>query len=358
MPDMNGESLAVWNALKPMIDEEIKCQTRGMVQRRKAIVTTAPSLVSGLIGVTEPFGYEIMIPFVSNLSAAKVGDSVWVEFMYGATNAFASMFASADTKDVTVGGVLDVIPRRCAATLTSAGWYRVMRYTAANQNLALGMVGAVIDFTLTRQRTSSGEDNHSIKMMMVKDDVVFRDEVSHSLSGYQRFTKIRYTNSGNVGYVDIYYSGGTSYAEVDFVVHTRPAIQDSFVAESLQAVDAAPTGETVLTEYSFSPDTRAYEVATKDSNFDSSVFTLTATRRGDFIVYYFNIRVPALAAATETTMGTFSTLKPPSGFNLTTCGQSGGAFLIQFKTSGDVTIYATNATTQQFVRGSMVIPTA
>lgn len=248
---------------------------------------------------------------------------------------------------------VDILPRRCYATLTSAGWYRVMKYTADNQNLALGMVGAVIDFTLTRQRSSSGEDNHSIKMMMVKDDVVFRDEVSHSLSGYQRLTKIRYTNVGNIGYVDIYYAGGTSHVSVDFVVHTRPEIQSAFTAESLQA---ASTGETLVVEHSFSAETRGYATATKDSNFSASTFTLTATRRGDFIVYYFNIRVPALTAATETTMGTFSTLKPPSGFNLTTCGQSGGAFLIQFKVSGAVTIYATNATTEQFVRGSFVIP--
>ena len=149
--DLNGESLAIWNNLKPMIDEEIKNRTRGMVQRRKAKVTTAPSLSTGKIGVTEPFCAEYFVPFSTNMISASVGDSVWVEFMYGASNAFVSMFASADEKDwyvagnlsvigdagidgdlgvsgstsvqnITVNGVLDVTNRRCDASLSSIGW--------------------------------------------------------------------------------------------------------------------------------------------------------------------------------------------------------------------------------------------
>lgn len=154
MPDINREASEFWNSLKPMIDEEIKAQTRGMVQRRKMKVTTAPSLNTNKIGVTEPFGTEMFIPFTTNLISATVGDVVWVEFMYGLTNAFASMFASADEKDwdiagnlsvvgnagiggnlgvsgstslqnTTVNGVLDITPRRCYAELSSAGWHRV-----------------------------------------------------------------------------------------------------------------------------------------------------------------------------------------------------------------------------------------
>lgn len=109
MPDLNRESLEIWNSLKPMVDEEIKSQTRGAVQRRKAKVTTAPSLSTNKIGVTEPYCAEIFIPFVSNLISATVGDYVWIEFAYGATNAYASMFASSDHKDETVAGNLHVM---------------------------------------------------------------------------------------------------------------------------------------------------------------------------------------------------------------------------------------------------------
>lgn len=94
MSDFNKEALEIWNSIKPIIDNEIENKTAGTVQRRRAKVTTAPSLIEKVIGVTEPFGNEIFIPFLSNMSSAQVGDYVWVEFMYGATNSFVSMFAN------------------------------------------------------------------------------------------------------------------------------------------------------------------------------------------------------------------------------------------------------------------------
>lgn len=92
MPNLNKDALEIWNALRPMIDKEIERRTNGMVQRRKAKVTTAPA--NSLIGVTEAFGHEIFVPYVSSMANAQVGDVVWVEFMYGATNSFVSMYAN------------------------------------------------------------------------------------------------------------------------------------------------------------------------------------------------------------------------------------------------------------------------
>ena len=92
MPNLNKDALDIWNALRPMIDKEIERRTVGMVQRRKAKVTTAPA--NSLIGVTEAFGPEIFVPYVSSMENAQVGDVVWVEFMYGATNSFVSMYAN------------------------------------------------------------------------------------------------------------------------------------------------------------------------------------------------------------------------------------------------------------------------
>ena len=92
MPNLNKDALDIWNALRPMIDKEIERRTMGMVQRRKAKVTTAPA--NSLIGVTESFGTEIFVPYVSSMANAQVGDVVWVEFMYGATNSFVSMYAN------------------------------------------------------------------------------------------------------------------------------------------------------------------------------------------------------------------------------------------------------------------------
>ena len=262
MADLNKESMAIWKSLKPMIDEEIKAQTRGSVQRRKMKVTTAPSLVTNVIGVTEPYGSEMFIPFNTNLSAAHIGDVVWVEFMYGATNAFASMYASADTKDWTVGGdaniignatingVLDVTQRRCSATLSSAGWYRVMKFEYANGSYTRGATGAEIVFHITRRLASAGEETHEIKMLCNLDNIAFVNE--SSLSRTQRIDKIRYTYTSAVaGYVDIHCSDACPNVGVWFEVYEQPDRLKYYTAESLQSVADAPAGETVLTTYEF-----------------------------------------------------------------------------------------------------------
>lgn len=89
--DTNKEAWGIWDALKPMIDAEIERMTKGSVQRRKAKVTTAPD--NSVIGVTEPFGQELMLPYVPIMGSAQVGDAVWIEYVYGMSNAYVSMFA-------------------------------------------------------------------------------------------------------------------------------------------------------------------------------------------------------------------------------------------------------------------------
>ena len=260
MADLNKESMAIWKSLKPMIDEEIKAQTRGSVQRRKMKVTTAPSLVTNVIGVTEPYGTEMLIPFNTNLSAAHIGDVVWVEFMYGATNAFASMYASADTKDWTVGGnaniignatingVLDVTNRRCEATLSSVGWYRAIIYNAYDNYSALGYSGEII--TIRAVYTSAVSCQHTIKLFMSYNKIVFLGEETSGTTNV--LDKIRYTVNGSKGYVDIHWTSTTAcQVNVSFEVASRNYAQANWVAGTLASVADAPSGETVLTEYSF-----------------------------------------------------------------------------------------------------------
>lgn len=244
MADLNKQALEMWNAMKPMVDREIDQQTKGAVQRRKAKVTTAPSLSTGKMGVTEPFGDQYFIPFTTNLSTAKVGDVVWVEYMYGATNAFASMYASADTKNWTVGGVLDVVQRRCEATLSSSGWYRVLSHTGGIPD------GGIIKFRIGRNQNG---ECHQIDLL-VPYGYGFANEVSSTSTNFG-ITKIRLTSSPSVA-VDVYYALSTSCTlRVDFTV-AGTIIQSKVVAESLQSVADAPSGETVRATYEFAKNTR------------------------------------------------------------------------------------------------------
>lgn len=292
--DLNGQSLAIWNNLKPMIDEEIKSQTKGIVQRRKAKVTTAPSLSTGTMGVTEPFGTEYFIPFNTNLTTASVGDFVWVEFMYGATNAFASMYASADTKDWTVGGdaniignatingVLDVTPRRCYANLSSPGWYRVLKIVYGRGGWSFS-----IDFDITRAYSSTNNEVHSVKLLQTYNAVpLFVNEVSKTNA--LNVGAIRYTiDSNGVGYVDIRYEDNSANTvAVDFTVHTSPSQQQYFTAESLQWVAPSPIDETMLSVYTFEANTLGQGIG----QYSQAITTFThspGSSLGDYYATFF-----------------------------------------------------------------------
>ncbi|MBR3858643.1 MAG: hypothetical protein IKJ18_01300, partial [Bacteroidaceae bacterium] len=237
MSDLNKEALDVWGALKPMIDQEISSRTQGMVQRRKAKVTTAPSLATNTIGVTEAFGDEMFLPFVSNMISAKVGDFVWIEWMYGATNAFVSSFAAVDDKNLTVAGTLDVVQRRCYATLSSAGWYRVLTYTGASDARALGGNGDIYDFSITRKRDDGNNEVHKITLLNPYNVFKFVDESSASNGHF--VTKIRVTSNSttHTKCVDIYYdSTRVNPVTVDFILHSNPDTQGNCVASGLTAV--------------------------------------------------------------------------------------------------------------------------
>lgn len=83
------EALKIWKELKPMIQNLIKEETKSCVRRRKMTVTTAYNAQTGLIGVTEAYGQEIMVPASAAVQSLTVGQSVWVESMYGASNSVA-----------------------------------------------------------------------------------------------------------------------------------------------------------------------------------------------------------------------------------------------------------------------------
>ena len=312
--DLNGQSLAIWNNLKPMIDEEIKSQTKGMVQRRKAKVTTAPSLSTGTIGVTEPFGTEYFIPFNTNLTTASVGDFVWVEFMYGATNAFASMYASADTKDWTVGGdanimgnatingVLDVTPRRCYAWLSSPGWYRVMKLTGSNIYEAEGAGGFIVDFNITRNVDTANNEAHKISLMATWGNIKFINE--QSVSNVLGITKIRTTNSGSNLFVDVYYGMSTgNTVTVAFNVTCYDGDEGKFASQPFTGVDPSPAGETVLAEREYTFIETSGQRNTFTPAYGTAAFGgCWYARNGEYVTVH--VGLTGLTANTTYTIGT------------------------------------------------------
>lgn len=168
---------------------------------------------------------------------------------YGGLNANNGLTAD----NATVTGVLDVTQRRCYAVLSRAGWKRALTINTDGR----GGWGFVIDINITRAYDNGNNEVHSVKLQGIWDNFAFVDESSKT--NYFEITKIRYTkDTENTGHIDIYYvwtGSGTNAVAVDFAVHTYTTRQANFVAESLQYVADSPSGETVMTEYTFAANT-------------------------------------------------------------------------------------------------------
>lgn len=154
--------------------------------------------------------------------------------------------------NATFNGVLDVTPRRCEAALSGAGWYRVLHI----DGYALGTTGIIIHLDITRNAITNASEVHHVDLLIRSSSYSFVNEISSSDGLY--ITKIRYIRKTNqdYGYVDIYYGSSTNNTvTVDFSVSSRNEVKSNIVAESLQSVAYSPSGETVLTEYTFDENT-------------------------------------------------------------------------------------------------------
>lgn len=145
-------------------------------------------------------------------------------------------------------GVLDVTQRRCEASVSQAGWYRVFDYNAANEARVSGDIAFLIDVTILEWARQS----HKITLYGLLGALKFGDEVSVTETSY--VDKIRYVKNGNHGYIDIHYTGSVSryiacYYDVKCVYVDN---LNRFSATTITQVADSPRGETELAMYTFS----------------------------------------------------------------------------------------------------------
>jgi len=153
--------------------------------------------------------------------------------------------------DMTVNGVLDIPPLRCNASLSSAGWYRVLTYAGESEAGRRGSPSRIIRLHITRAYVSNNNELHEISLLQNYDSISFADETSKS--NVHLIDRIRATYSGNNLYVDLHYNGSSENSVyVDFDVYFNPSTKRLITSSGLTAVAASPSGETVLTEYMFS----------------------------------------------------------------------------------------------------------
>lgn len=141
------------------------------------------------------------------------------------------------------GGVPDVVNRRCYATLSSAGWYRVLKTADVS--------GTIIDLYIGRPYGADAAETHKISIHIVGGGkTAFIGETSDTNT--LCIDKIRCNYGGGFTYVDINYN--TSLANevlVYFDVYGKGQANGSTISMGLASVAASPNGETNLIEHSF-----------------------------------------------------------------------------------------------------------
>lgn len=151
------------------------------------------------------------------------------------------------TGDVSINGVLNLTQRRCSATLSSAGWYRVMQTKDVS--------GTIINFYIGRPWDSNPAEAHKISFYTVgSGKSAFIDETSDTNT--LCVDKIRATYDGVFMYFDVHYNASSANEVlVYFDVYGKGQANGTSIAMGLASVADAPTGETVLVTHEFMANT-------------------------------------------------------------------------------------------------------
>ena len=228
-----------------------------------------------------------------------------------------------------------------SATLSSAGWYRVLTYAASSANDASGYKGAVLHMDVTRGYTNAANEAHGIDLDLVYGKIAFIGE--KSVTNSQLIDKVRYNTNGANGYVDIHYTGASANSVTAcFSVAADPTEQAKFTAGTLAAVADAPAGETVRTTYEFASNTSIVDVVSSGSVRHSY------RRSGNVVVIGMqSLGGTSLTQNATTTVATLPVgLRPLETINFA-ADNTGGTISIggMVQPNGDVDLYATNAST-------------
>lgn len=108
---MLEEALSFWNAIKGKVREAIREDTRNAVRMERYDVTTAPNGTK--IGVSQPFGDEIFVPYSAEVANARVGDTVLLVWWNSLSTAKAYYFG-----DGYKGGAVTSVDGRTGAVST------------------------------------------------------------------------------------------------------------------------------------------------------------------------------------------------------------------------------------------------
>lgn len=211
---------------------------------------TSYVIASGVAEISSSYDVRVVITDSLNNSASYViVVPPVVGIAFGLKNDRARFGGPVEKAGLQIDWDVDITQRRCYATLSSAGWYRVCKTEDVS--------GTIIDFSIGRPYGSAPAETHKISFFIVgggKSAFVNETSDSHDLL----VDKIRCTYGGGFMYFDVHYnSSASNEVLVYFDVYGKGQANGTSVSMGLTSVADSPSGETVLTEYSFAANKRS-----------------------------------------------------------------------------------------------------
>ena len=309
---------------------------------------TAYTIGGGNIAITSSYDVRCTVTdALSHTTTYVVLVPPIVGFSVGLNNDRARFGGPVEKAGLQIDWIIDNTPRRCYATLSSAGWYRVMDVAVANANASKFSVATIVDINIGTVYWNNSNGTHKISLHGVFNNVAFLGE--ESKSNNMLISKVRYTydSSGN-GHIDIYYTG-TSQNEVwcTFAVHMPYSYQHWFVANNFTSVAASPSGETVLAEYTFAANTEGDGTVTAASGVTLSEVNVRRSGRNVYVHFYAQ---GTFAANTSYTIATLSGVPmPPNNIRWMAGGGTYAyyattpVYALLYKPDGTIQIYSNTA---------------
>lgn len=222
---------------------------------------TAYTIGGGNIAITSSYDVRCTVTdALSHTTTYVVLVPPIVGFAVGLNNDRARFGGPCEKAGLQIDWIIDYTPRRCSATLSSAGWYRVMEYSASSATAPIGGTSFVVDLTITRAFNNTNNEIHRLSLVADYNNIAFVDEMSKSNA--VAIDKVRYMRNDSNAYIDIHYNVSVSndcYVNMD--VKTDPAAQANFASVTPYSVGASPSGETELANYTFAANTNVARTA-------------------------------------------------------------------------------------------------
>lgn len=246
--------------------------------------------------------------------------------------------------------VVDIVQRRADATLSSAGWYNIIKFDAGSSNGVKFATAQAVNIAIGTAYSNTNNSIHKVTMLgTYNTNPRFIEELSRS--NVTVIDKIRYRyDSNNSGWIDVHYSVSTSNSVwMMFDVGTYNTSQAAWESRFFIPVDDAPstggTADTILTTYTFLDGTGASISFTPTTGSAYSTYgNCWYAKDGNMVEVHVGIR--GLTASTSTTVFTLPDGFRPKSLYITTGNGSAINNLARMRiaTDGTITVYSASTT--------------